>query len=998
MTPEELEAAIRAGDLNGCVEWVTAATEAERRAAAPLGQRWLKAAWDRHLDRTAEVAIDLPRDAQQVQRIAKTASAAVAGTATLSELKSLAYRVWHFEEEAWRLLAARRPDWLAGWADWVLGESARSWIYVRHLVRDGLIEKPSVDHYTTAMLGYVWPHSALDLLRSDPELLEDEVWRLFRVEGAGENSLAARDKYSSGERTWSHALQTLSREGQLCRQRLLDESLGALERDFAQFRVGWYAQFHEALSPTLGERAARVDRYLALLASPIPPTVSFALKALTLLDKEDRLPAEALLGHVAPALGAREKGTVKAALRLLERAAKREPAYAEAAALLACEALLHEGPDVQEAAFKLIQRYDAPDHAELRGLLQARLDDLAASQRSAVEAWLGVESGPAAPSPAADAVPADLESRARAFPADLARLAGVEAALQAWQNGTWDLPPLRFIDPRIPRLAPENALQPITELDELIDRFSAVLENPDSPEEIERVLDGVSRLCGERPPDFERRTDPLRKRALKLVGRKRGLPWSGYLPHDLPEVAVSWLCGTVAKPVKQDSDDLTYFLGLRMHVLAERIAARQPGPLLGAPTHSGGWIDPRVLVARLRAWLAAGGGSQTPPKRGWPLRSRYPYPDVIQALLRLAPDGRAEALAACAGLEGEIVDAFRYAFGASDVEIGPDAALWIAASRARDPRVDDPYVEARHPNRGPDTTRVARPELQVERWSYQDCGKEHIAFRVTLGVDPPVPDDACPEIPTVLFYEDHEADANALRWLATVWPGGREAWLAKGAWMIGANLDWWEAEWENRVYLEALLDPDTDLGGMGGILLGLGLATKEPGESSLATDALIAGIQDGRVTGASLADVLSYLLTLGVDPAPDTTRPGGVINASRWAKTLAGAARVSPLHAAVVHRALQRTLGSAPSLRPADLAALLELLRELSVSLGAAIDDPATRQYLAGIKAGGKSGKLAQALLGLAANELPDHARQAAALALAARVERAERWARSGWA
>jgi hypothetical protein len=959
----------------------------------------LKAAWDRHLDRTAEVAIDLPRDAQQVQRIAKTASAAVAGTASLSELKSLSYRVWHFEEEAWRLLAARRPDWLAGWADWVMGENSRSWIYVRRLVQEGMIERPTADHYTTAMLGYVWPHSALELLRSDPALLEDEVWRLFCVEGAGENSLAARDKYSSGERTWSYALQTLCREEQLCRQRLLDESLGALERDFAQFRVGWYAQFHEALSPTLTERAARVDRYLALLASPIPPTVSFSLKALSLLDKEDRLPAEALLGHVAPALGAREKGTVKAALRLLERAAKREPAHAEAVALLANEALLHEGPDIQEATFKLIQRYGTPGHAELRGLLHSRLDDLAASQRTAVEAWLGMESAPtAAPSSASDAVPADLESRAQALPADLARMAGVEAALQAWQNGTPDLPPLRLINPDIPRLAPENALQPITGLDELIDRFSAVLEKPNSPDEIERVLDGVSRLCDERPPDFERRTDPLRKRALKLVGRTGIPPWNGSPSHDLGEVAVSWLCGTVARPVKQDPDHLKYFLGLRMHVLARRVAARKAMPLLGAPTHLGCWIDPRILVGRLRAWLAADSGLQTPPPKGWPLRSRYPYPEVIQALLRLAPDGRAEALSACEGLVGEIADAVRYALGADGVAVGPDAALWIAASRARDPRADDPYVETRHPNRGPDTTRVARPALQVERWLYRDRGKEHVAFRVTLGVAPPVPHNPLPEFPPVLFYKVDEPDSTALRWLATIWPAGREAWLTKGTWTIADNLDWWEAQWENRVYLEALLDPDTDLGGMGGILLGLGLATREPGESGLATDALIAGIQDGRVTGTSLAGVLSYLLSLGVDPAPDTTRPGGFINASRWAKALAGAARVSPLHGLVIHGALQRALGSAPSLRPADLAALLELLRELSVSLGTALDDPAAREYLAEIKAGGKSGKLAQALLALAANELPDHARQAAMLALAARVERAERWARSGGA
>jgi len=993
MSPEELEAAIRAGDLDRCVRLLTDAPEAKRRAAAPLAQRWLTAAWGRHLDSKSESAIELPSNSEAVARIASAASAAVAGTATPSEMKALGWRVWHFDEPAWRLLAARRVDWLQDWAEWVVGENGRSWIYVRTLVREGLIEKPKGDGYTTAMLGYVWPKSPLELLRSDPALLDDEVWRLFRVEGSGEDSLAARDKYSQDERSWSHALRTLCTEGKLSRSRLLDESLGALERDFAQFRTGWYAHFHEALSPTLEERAARLERYLVLLASPIPPTVSFALKALNLLDKANLLPAEAYVGHAAPALGAREKGTVKLALRLLERAARREPAVASAVAALACEALLHETPDVQEAGFKLIAQFGSRDDAELRDLVSARLEDLAASQRAAVDAWLGVEGAPtSSPTAAPEAALADLEARERALPRDLADLAGVGAALQAARTGGLDLPPLVLSARSIPRLTPDAAIEPITTLDELIDRFAALLESPDSPVEVERVLDGVSRLCGERPQDFERLTDPLRKRAVKLVAKERCEPWSGYLPHDLPELAVAWLCGKVAEPVKQDRQDITYFLGMRMREVAERVASQQAAPLLGAPTHHGGWIDPRVLVERIREWTASGRLPHPVAKQVWAGSSHYPHTDLIQALLRLAPEGRAEALSACQELQGEVADALRYALGAEDLEIGKDAALWIAASRSRNPLADDPQLETQHPKQGPDTARRARPELQVDRRIFKDQGKEYVSVRVTLKVDPPVPRTTRPEIPTPLFYVDKEIEIGTLRWLATIWPEGRHAWLAKGAWMIGENLDWWEAHWENRVYLEALLEPDVDLHGMGGNLLALGLAAKEPGESGLATDALIAAVQDGRLTGRGLGDTFAYLLSLGIEDSPNPAKPGGLINGARWAKTLANAARTSPLHAEVVHQALQLALGSAPSLRPADLAALLELLHELSISIEASIEEPEARSYLSLIKSG-KSGKLAQALLGLKAKDHQAHTHQAAAQALLARIERAERWA-----
>jgi hypothetical protein len=95
----------------------------------------------------------------------------------------------------------------------------------------------------------------------------------------------------------------------------------------------------------------------------------------------------------------------------------------------------------------------------------------------------------------------------------------------------------------------------------------------------------------------------------------------------------------------------------------------------------------------------------------------------------------------------------------------------------------------------------------------------------------------------------------------------------------------------------------------------------------------------------------------------------------------------------VIHAALQGLFGSSPSLRPADLVALLELLHELSVTIGAAVVDPAARSYLGDIKSG-KSGKLAQALLSLTTKDHQAHLNLAAAQALTTRVERAERWAR----
>ncbi len=67
----------------------------------------------------------------------------------------------------------------------------------------------------------------------------EDVWRFFEVEGGGEDSLANYEKYCKTNReSWAGRLKRFSEEGKLDRQRLLDASLDASDRDFAQYRAG----------------------------------------------------------------------------------------------------------------------------------------------------------------------------------------------------------------------------------------------------------------------------------------------------------------------------------------------------------------------------------------------------------------------------------------------------------------------------------------------------------------------------------------------------------------------------------------------------------------------------------------------------------------------------------------------------------------------------------------------------------------------------------------
>jgi hypothetical protein len=1002
MTWDELRSILERGDEKACLKLLEKANEKQRQAVAKPVVEWFK-----KINKSGMVE-EKPGHWRQ-NPLLPAAKIALFGCASFGQIKGSGR--W-FPNEAYEVLLARRPPWMNEWADLILQLSPANHSLVRQLVRDGLCRRPTSDNY---LLGLLTFHDGTfgrfsDVrqgILGDEDVLNEDLWRLFELEGNGEFSLAARDKYShKPEGRWCDSLVALANEGKLPRGRLLDASLDALERDFAQFRAGWFSRFHEALKPTLDERAVRTKRYLGLLGSRIPPTVSFGLKAIKELKKAKRLAPELIVEHIGPALFARAKGTVQAGLELLSRAVTASPKECRAGVQLAATALAHESAEVQKAALDLILKHGDSSDKELVSILSEKLNQVAPSQKPRLSEWLGAlaisnkkdETG---------AEDLDLKSflkRARSIDRDFARLAGVDVAMEIVNQGGGPIPALKIDDIEIPRLDPEKKISPIENLDELIEAFAATLENPGDLDEVERVLDGVSRLCDQRPSDFATHTGPLRKRALTLMKRAGGTqPFSGGgYPHDLYGLAVSWITGEAISPKvlhgrKDEHGGMTYeypaswdnwkpqfyrrearqtiedFVSARLWSISERVASGKARTLLSAPTHSGGWIDPRSLVERVSLCQK--------------LKVDLEIFDQVQCLLRLAPDHRVDALRKCKKFTGEFAEALRYSLGGEAKEIGPTAALWIAAARARSPFEDDPRIEARHPEIGPDAGIAARyrHSVTVKKSTYEK--KTYTHHWIKVDHEPRMEKMVPNELPTVLL---HGQIFNPKR---LEWPLARESMFAAGAYHIGINLDWWEAAWENRLYLEPLLDPDVPLKHMALLLLALGLAAKEPGEHGLAVDALIVAIDDGRVAGDNLGNILASLL------------PTGLVLAKRYAKTLGEAAQISELHAHVVIGAI---VGALKGLRapkqldsskktdspqvPRDLHSLLELLRELLTASGETMADPEAKECLIGVKASGQTGAVIKCLLALP--EIPSKERRLAAAlrALAGRIERAERW------
>src|SRR5262245_14806601 len=331
-------------------------SEAERRQLAPEIARLHKVA-----QKQGFFAEDAPDDRFDQWHT----SIALAATATLAELQRSGR--WWFSAAACEALATRRPSWLmeameVGLAQvsscFVIGDIAHG---INCLVADGIAPVPQHAYYAIGIAyGYVFPKDKrplIDRVRNDLPRIEPAIWRQFEVEGDGEISLAHFDKYiaqKSGGR-WADALVVLVSEGRLDRQRLLDASLDALALGFAQFRAGWFSRFHERLAPTPDERAARRERYLALLANPIGPTVSFALAALRIVQKVGKLDASAVLARIEPAVFAKAAATAKGALGLLALTARSAPQLHSEITRVAAIGLEHPSSEVQAAALELLE-------------------------------------------------------------------------------------------------------------------------------------------------------------------------------------------------------------------------------------------------------------------------------------------------------------------------------------------------------------------------------------------------------------------------------------------------------------------------------------------------------------------------------------------------------------------------------------------------------------------------------------------------------------------
>jgi len=1045
MTVGALDEIIIAADTERCEEFFRGMKESQRKEYAPRALQWASAlngfvnrqrqqflVFDKNaggdIDFYRSIAsnrVEFPNDFKEESF--PVARMAVLATAAFPDLKKAGLKGLPLPRQAARLLIERRPTWIDKWGAYILKEAnGTHWLSLYLLEKENLCSLERNSSYWLSMLcGLSTDEDLLrELLSADAEFAQD-VWQMlddpsvaralaepeqiaheiFRKRwNSGGNIFASFEGATrQGNNVFHQLLVNMAELKLLDRERLIEYSFSSLafvgerEAKKSPYQAVSEADFSMRLNSELlkGRAETYAARYTSLLKAVHKDVSSFASNALN--EMSDRnLNVDDICSEISSAFLCKNKEPADAALKLLARIAKSFPVRRECYGPAILSAFSHSSKDIHKKALALV---DSTRMLEDSGLLDEflqRVDMLTGMERANAMKMVDKYKGAATSADAGDlkivAVPSGVETVSEKVLQEcedriskvgelLAQSAGLGKALEACKSAQVFDDPIDLDTFDFPRLDSGKALKPIEAVDDLIYMYMKVWSGNCTPMELELLLDGLSRLCNERPDDFAQKTQALRQKAEKVGQEYSIYAWSGTLAH----LAFCWL-GETGSAAQVRTEPQSFF-ARRCLALAKRVADRQAAPLLAAPTHAGGWVDPLVLLKRVNEyfWL------KLDPDRA----------DFIQALLRLAPDNRSEALAAAGSVKGEVGEALRYALG-SNIGRVVNPEIWVAAHRAREPKGVFEELRQVLPKFGPDGVLPAVYGLKMkevaaladERYKFGRPGLPN--FLPVESADPGFPNLASAEgspfnfaalqqllfsakskysfYPTVLLHD------NLASWFGGTepynWLHNRESLLALYAKRMLLNIESVGTYWHGD--FELLFDPDISLAQNGRYFLCFAMSSKNNDLSRLAVDALVAAVAERRITARGYGEAMAQIL------------PTGVITSVRWTRGLREAAKASILHSWFVWQAAGYVIREA-SVSATQQIPFVELLAEIQMDNSFAVDDD-LKQALSGITGGGKAAKLAKTIISFKYDLKNDKTQSAALQGLESRIARAERW------
>lgn len=1020
MNIDAVQQAILNKDADSVVAAVAKWNEKERsEAIAPLNLLMLALGFEQHVTSPCDLRLDSPdvvakRKADGISQmsyqknnfdyemyyIAWLARYAVASQKQCEQFPCVPDHI----ERSVQIIVDRQPPWWQAWYANVTGEhnsiSADFWalLYQRRMfgVEDfAAVARIFISQFPAAFESY--PEATQQVLREIPAARE----AIYEVPKGDYNLFAAK--------SWLAIIEWAISEGLIDKSRMLAACLAALDRTSNQTDRNGALILIKCIDADAEALADQQANWLRLVADDQPAVAGFAITQLQTLEKAKRIDVESAIAVLPHAFKHSTKSHALNAVKLLTRLATQKSLRQKAVEAVA-SGLMHPNKDVQTAALETLQKHLQPTDEEAMRIIAGSVESVSQTLRKDVEALAASSASSVATTGEGDRQVdthvADVDSfavRASTLADEIRQRFRIDEAIAAAAQGRidehcgWRMMDICVLNQAAP-------IEPIRTVEELVDVTASAVEHCDSPDTADRVLSGITRLCDQRPANFEALTKPLSERACAYFMHRpnRGIV-GGFLGNGFSNLISAWLGG----PQDEDACPLRDPINSYLAELEQRVRIGKSFSLLSEATHHGGWIDPRIWVDRIRAQVESNEDC---------LES-----DLVRSLLRLTPDGRSEAWKHCEELPKKWKLLTSVALGGSVVmDDSWSANVWFAALRARDPWIDLSKEITKE-----ELEALPKPLLQLPdvvypsdyQWRVNPVSKSSARRGLVSASPMKSPENATQDLDAqraqlteqllnpLAASDDLEQVMSALRnlegsqkltcgfftaelhhlrvlpapsyiypYFATQWPMKLD-WY----WCLATNALSRRVESGSSVeerysqFFLPLLDGYRPLCLMAARALWIASASKDTNARSMAIDVWITLIGDDR------CDV-ETLIAAFIEVAE-----GGWVKFNRVGELLTEVSRVSPQHAYLIASILEGIL-SRLDIPAKDVAKLLDPLNECCEQLGRSIGD-ALRQKLMQIKSGGA--KATAKALCERQNKMTDPRQRAIASALTARIDRA---------
>ncbi len=837
------------------------------------------------------------------------------------------------------MIAYFKPTWLTKVINGEIGRwwGIRSFLAVKRYEKKGYINRFE-------------PEVRADLLRNEPALWLDKIQvsknRTRHKLSTRYNELSKEEfnwikadlfllfeydlVFNGNDGAWKTIFKDWCEQGKIKRSQLITWTFDTFHRPFNRRTASFFRDFLDSLELSTDEKLALQDRYIEMLSNANPHHVSYALKEIKKLEKLANFNNENLVENLEPILVSDSKGTVKNALMLLERTAKKKKELLPEICTTALLGLVSEDSDIQKRVLAILEKFGTKGDETLSDELMIYFENIHPSLQPNFQPFLG-ESHAAT----------NTESESEVFQAE-----------------------------KISILSTEFRIKPIENWEDWIYLAGAVYENktPKSVE-VERLFEGAVRLYGMPSEDVLGRMKPL----IQRIKKTRNNYWSQ--PQTIIGAFIKviyWMLETQPKQwtlVKQKATNQFHDQSFRENPIMKRLVYRRflmylklvfkKGnlPVLSAPTHYHAWIDPVIFIEKLQQYFNK---NQTPI-----------ILDLAHALAKLSLKDTKKAHEQAQKIGGKLGEIIQVVLGNSEkspfdkssnltistqekVDIDwvltdfsdqPRAAaiLYLNAFRTRFPDKNMTNFKAFDYENDFNTAKVGRylwDSIQKKEHYKDSEGKVYLTitrnnfFVKTATENFPPPEDEL----SILFLYQHlwvdktlfSIDTFNLEWLISLLPNNTEtifSFYNQQFGRLNSDYDDVETNKASRAILQTIIDFNIPLQEMGMLFLACATTYADKVSRGMATEVLIHLLNQNALNLPLFSENIGKLANKGYG------------RLQRIVPCLQQASEVSSFHARAIQMAIISILQEFPTDRlPRNTKKLLELLLNLSLTNKQVVD------------------------------------------------------------